>query len=87
MDAKDGQNITSVSGYGDAIPTGEQNDGNQFYVDVHAVAQLIRAQLSSKDKLAFDLAVAPYTDHLTEFSLTSHSDSNSAGFRMFLGIK
>jgi Protein of unknown function (DUF3352) len=86
MDARDGQNITSTSGYNDAIPADQRNTGNMMYIDLQGIAQYVRSLLSSKDRLTFDLVVAPITNHFTEFSLTAQAGSNSGSFRLFLGI-
>jgi hypothetical protein len=86
MDARDGQNITSSSGYSDAIPADQGSSADMVYVNLQSILQYVRNQLSASDRLAFDLEIAPITNHLTEFSVTGQSGSNSSTFRVFLGV-
>jgi len=86
MDARDGQNITSSSGYNDAIPPDQRNSGNLAYVNLQSIFQYVRGQLNASDRLSYDLQVAPIANHLSEFSITEQAGSDYATFRVFLGI-
>jgi hypothetical protein len=80
-----GEDVRSTSLYTAAtasVPTAE----SVFFLDVHAVASAVRAELPAEAQAFYDEEVGPNLEPLTAFVVGGESDERHQGVRMFLHI-
>ena len=83
--AQGGANISSSSGYTDAVGSVPSSDGS-IWVDIQGIAQLVRQSLSPAEQAAFDRETMPNLAPAKAFVVGSEGDASHVRVRIFLKI-